>query len=122
MMIRTEEGGKSIVDYNCPIVEPEDGADVDVQWKQRRIRYRACPRRLAEANGYSREEILKALITFRTYGDGRHIWMDEYTDFSNIALQTREEVRRSWTFKRTAPAAGDDAEGDGQSENEDWYL
>jgi len=107
MMVKIDGESTATVGYGCPIIEVEKGVDVDEQWKQRRIRYRACPKKFAELHNYHKEDMLKALAIFRTFGDGRHIWMDEYINFEKMALRTGDEVRSTWTFKRTISTAED---------------
>ena len=120
MMTETEEQGQVSVGYGCPIVETEDGVDVNEQWKQRRIKYRPCPVKFAELHHFSRQHILEALATFRMYGDGRHVWMDEYQLFSDTAVRKGEVVRSSWTFKRTDPRVA--LEDEDSTDDEDQYF
>ena len=119
-MTRAERQGQTIVSYGCPIIETEEGVDVNEQWKQRRIKYRPSPEKFAELHHFSRQQILEALATFRRHGDGRHVWMDEYQLFADKAVRTGEEARSSWTFKRTIPAG--ELEDQGFSDEEDLYL
>ena len=94
LLVMKYSGSNRRLIYQCPLVTiGDESIDADSQIRQNYLKYRACPRKLAELYDYNLDQIESALSTYETKGDGAFL--------SKKALQEfKEEVRRSYSDKQ----------------------
>ena len=103
----TDEDGLKITDYNCPVLErPQHSLTSLLRHKY--IRFRPSVQQFAEYYNYHIPDISKAFEDLDTYGCGKHMYPETLRKFKNDVIRTSEEVRASWTFKRSSIEDEDD--------------
>jgi len=113
LSIATDELGKTITIPTCPITDYGD-MTIQEQLIAGHIKYRPCEEKFAEHYGYNDSQIEEALLVLFNHGIGEFA-----SPYSMMALYKRiyeicEQVRSTWTFKRTRSQLKPSEEEDAQ--------
>jgi len=103
MSKQTNDGGKVIYGYNCPIAthdqwppRGEEGGEWSI-WGS----LEANPSKMASYHGYSYEAVEEALERWEHHGSGILMSPKECESFRNEVYLWCQVERQTWTFKRT---------------------
>ena len=97
----TNEHGELITEFSCP-VSIVAGIEATQQLSRMYLKYRPCASKFAEHYAYNAAQVDKALKDFLNHGLGGYLPPPYPSMFLTEVTQICEEVRSSWTFKRTS--------------------
>ena len=93
----------------CPLIEFSDKS-LPEQLSLNFLKYRACEEKFAELHGYNIANVTKALDDFEKKGDGSFMIPYYCNQYKQNVIRICEEMRASWTFKRTVTTDEPDEE------------
>jgi len=107
------EYGQLISKFACPVVDNE-GVDAHKQITQNYLKYRPNAQLFAEQHAYNLTLIETALSDFEDHGTGGYLPPYQLRLFRNKVIEICEQVRSSWTFKRTVTSTEPSDDEDNQ--------